>query len=82
MLTVSGLCPSSRIQNARENNVSETGSVSIHRRWGGGGENLTLLGPLERANLFGKNRSVSKHCVFLYLEFWMMGRILKPSNSD
>jgi hypothetical protein len=45
---VSGLCPSSRILNTRNHNVSETGSVSIDR-WEG--ETPTLLGPIERANL-------------------------------
>jgi hypothetical protein len=33
----------------RKHNVSETGSISVFRRGGGGGDNL--LGPLERANI-------------------------------
>jgi hypothetical protein len=43
---VFGLCPSSRIPETREHNVSETGSVSI-LRW----EGDTLLGPVEGTNL-------------------------------
>jgi hypothetical protein len=43
---VFGLCPSSGILETRKDNISETGSVSIHR-WGG--KTPTLLGPLETA---------------------------------
>jgi hypothetical protein len=46
---VFGFCPSSGIlENKREHNVSETGSVSSS---GKGWETATLLGPVERANL-------------------------------
>jgi hypothetical protein len=46
--SVFGLCSSSSILETRKHNVSETGSVPVHRGGGGGG---TLLGLLERANL-------------------------------
>jgi hypothetical protein len=44
---VFGLCPSSDILETTKHNVSETGSISVLRRW----KTPTQLGPLERANL-------------------------------
>jgi hypothetical protein len=52
---VSALCPSSGILKIREQNVSETGCFHFQVR----GETLTLLGPLERANLNRRATHVS-----------------------
>jgi hypothetical protein len=73
---VSGLCPSSRIQNTRKHNVSETGFVSVLRRGGGEKKTPTLLGPLDRASQI----QFPKCCVCLDLEFLKMGKAQKPSN--
>jgi hypothetical protein len=61
----SGLCPSSRILNIRKCNISETWSVSILRRRGGG--TPAPLSSIERANL---NRRATR--VKVQVQLWPM----------
>jgi hypothetical protein len=78
---VSELCPSSIVLNTGKHNVSETGTISV-LRWEGGD---TLLGSLEKANLNHWTRSQLQfpvHCTFYYLEFRMIDKVQKPSNSE
>jgi hypothetical protein len=46
---VFGLCPSSGVLETRKHDVSETGSVSVLKRRGGGGEDTYSVGSLRKS---------------------------------
>jgi hypothetical protein len=76
------LRPSSGILKTRKHNVSETGSVSV-LRWMG--ETLTLLVPLERANVNHMRMETdpfSETLCFLAFRILYDTQSPKPSNSE
>jgi hypothetical protein len=70
----------------RKHSVSETGYISVFRQ--GEGETCTVgsfrkLKPQSLETQHFRNRSVFQNVVISnYLEFWMMARVHKPSDSE